>query len=254
MGCINDIKPRIIEAIILTFTIIGIGFLIWGCAENPWDDISTGGKIFFIIGCACIVLNLLLILLLMCFRIGNKINQSLNGAGKCLSITMLVLEIIGLVAFIISEIIIFINMGDKDDDNYNGYYDDYYYDYTVRRRRTKYSRSEWAAVVCSLTAAEIALALNIVFTDFLIKSIYAKINTPYRDYLNTKNKSITSDVSNIANDNVDYSKSINIYNTPPENGQNVLTFIGYDKDGHPIYSGANQYYVQNNGNINKDKK
>ena len=26
----------------------------------------------------------------------------------------------------------------------------------------------------------------------------------------------------------------------------MLTFIGYDKDGHPIYSGSNQYFTQNN--------
>ena len=228
MGCLNDIRPRILEVIILSFTIIGIGFLIWGIAEIPWDDISTGGKIFFVIGCACIVLNLLILLILMCLRIGNKINESANSVGKCLSITILVFEIIGLVAFIIGEIIIFFNMGDKNDDHID--YDNGYY---TRRWRGKYTRSEWAAVVIPLTAAEIALGLNILFTDFLIKSIYAKINTPYSQYLENKKK---SDV----NSSNDFSKSINIFNAPVENGQNTLTFIGYDKDGHPIYSGNNK--------------
>ena len=242
MGCLNDIKPRILEVIILSFTLVGIGFLIWGIAEIPWDDISTGGKIFFAIGCACIVLNLLILLILMCLRIGNKINTSANNAGKCLSITMLVFEILGLIGFIISEIIMFFNMGDKNDD----YYEDYDNGYWRRRWRGKYSRAEWAAVVVPLTAAEIALGLNILFTDFLIKSIYAKINTPYSQYLETQKKSEV----NSAND---YSKSINIFNEPIENGQNILTFIGYDKDGHPIYSGSNKYYTKNNENVEKTK-
>ena len=238
MGCLNDIRPRILEVIILSFTIVGIGFLIWGIVEIPWDDIKKGGKIFFVIGCGCLALNLLILLILMFLRIRNKINESANNAGKCLSITMLVFEICGLVAFIISEIIMFFNMGDKNDDYYedNGYW--------RRGRRGKYTRAEWAAVVVPLTAAELALALNILFTDFLIKSIYAKINTPYSQYLETKTK---SDV-NSAND---YSKSINVFNAPIENGQNVLTFIGYDKDGHAIYSGTNKYYTKNNGNIKK---
>ena len=171
----------------------------------------------------------------MCLRIGNKINESSNGAGKCLSISMLIFQILGLVSFIISEIIIFFNMGDKNDNR------------NWRRGRGKYSRSEWAAVVVPITAAEIALALNAVFTDFLIKAIYAKINTPYKQYLETQKNTDVTSVN-------DYSKSINIFNTPVENGQNTLTFIGYDKDGHPIYSGNNQYYTQNNANINKGQK
>ena len=177
----------------------------------------------------------------MCLRIGNKINTSANNAGKCLSITMLIFEILGLIAFIISMIIMFFNMGDKNDD----YHKDYENGYSGRRG--KYSRAEWAAVVMPLTAGVIALGLNILFTDFLIKSIYAKINTPYSEYLETQKNSEVSSAN-------DYSKSINICNGPIENGQNALTFIGYDKDGHPIYSGSNKYYTKNNGNVEKNKK
>ena len=71
---------------------------------------------------------------------------------------MLIFEILGLVSFIISEIIIFFNMGDKNED--------YYDNRNWRRGRRKYSRSEWADVVVPITAADIALALNAVFTDF----------------------------------------------------------------------------------------
>ena len=39
MGYLNDLKPRILEVIILSFTIVGIGFLVWGIAGIPWDDI-----------------------------------------------------------------------------------------------------------------------------------------------------------------------------------------------------------------------
>ena len=47
---------------------------------------------------------------------------------------MLIFEILGLVSFIISEIIIFFNMGDKNED--------YYDNRNWRRGRRKYSRSE----------------------------------------------------------------------------------------------------------------
>ena len=243
MGCLNSVKPRVQEILIVVFTIIAIGFLIWGIIDIPWSDIKTGGKILFYIGCGLTVLILLLTLILMCIRIGNKINESLNGIGKCLCMTLMVCNILGLIAFIISEIIIFINMDDARDDYYNE--NDYYGYRRHRRWDDKYSHAEWGATVCSLTAAEIALALNIVVLNYLIKVVWAKTNLPYSDYLQTQNTNSINEIATIQNDNT-YSKSINVYNTPPANNQNMLKFIGYDKDGHPIYSGTTQYYTPNN--------
>ena len=235
MGCLNSVKPRILELLKIVFTVIGIGFLIWGVIDIPWDDISDAGKIFFAIGCGLLIIGLLILFVLMCLRIGNKINESKNSAGKCLCITMLTVDILSLIIFIIAEIIIFINMGDKDDEYWenNGYY-------RGRRRRTKYSNEEWWATICSLTAAEIALVLNIIITDYLIKVIWAKTNLCYSDYCLQNPTEITTTVNNETGN----AKSINVFNTPPQTNQNILTFIGYDKDGHPIYSGSNQYFTQ----------
>lgn len=237
MGCFNSVKPRVLELLTLVFTVVAIGFLIWGIVDIPWDDISTAGKVFYYIGCGLVVLVLLILFVLMCIRIGNKINESLNGTGICLCITMMVVEVLAIVALIIAEIIIFANMGDKNDE----YWDDNYYNGTKRRRRwNKYSRAEWWSAVCSVTAGEIAMALNIVCADYLLKVIRAKCKTCYSDYLETQNKNNAT--QNTSNEN--YTKSINIFNTPPAANQNTLSLIGYDKDGHPIYAGSNQYFTQ----------
>ena len=253
MGCLNSLKPRILEVIMLAVTVIAIGFLIWGIVDIPWDDIKVGGKIFFYIGCGMTALVFLMILILMCIRIGNKINESQNGMGKCLCITSMICNIIGLIAFIIGEIIIFINMDDARDDYYE---QNYGYEYGYRRHRRwddYYSHAEWGATVCSITAGEIALAINIFVLNFLIKVVWAKTNLAYYDYLDSQNVNSINEIGNIQNDNT-YTKSINVYNIPPNNNQNMLKFIGYDKDGHPIYSGTAQYYTPNNIVNNGAKK
>ena len=50
MGCMNHVKPRVLEVSTLIFTAIGIGFYVWGIVDIPWDDISKAGKGFFILG------------------------------------------------------------------------------------------------------------------------------------------------------------------------------------------------------------
>ena len=161
----------------------------------------------------------------------------------------MIIEILGFLIIIVSEIIILVNMGDKNDK----YLDEN--DWSRRSRwRSKYSRREWWATICAVTAGEVALALDAICTDYLIKVIYAKTNLPYDDYLKEENKIVITD--KVSEPNI--SRSINVFNTPPQ--QNVLTFIGYDKDGHPIYSGSNQYFTQNqnikqvNNNNNANKK
>ena len=252
MGCMNSVKPRVLELLILVFTVVAIGFLIWGIVDIPWDDISTAGKIFYYIGCGFVVLVLLILLVLMCLRIGNKINGSKNEAGICLCITMMVCEVLAIVAFVIAEIIIFVNMGDKDDD----YWDENYYNGRRRRWRSKYDWEEWWSAVCSVTAGEIAMGLNIACTDYLLKIIRAKCNTCYSDYLETQNKTNITQNSNSGIGN-NLSRNIEIFNTPPQANQNTLTLIGYNKNGHPIYSGSAQYFTQNQPNnavINKQIK
>jgi hypothetical protein len=47
------------------------------------------------------------------------------------------------------------------------------------------------------------------------------------------------------NSNNIFSRTVNVFSTTENNGVNgnQLNFLGYDKDGHPIYSGNTQYGV-----------
>ena len=224
--CLATLKPKSIEIIALICNIVSIGFLIWGIADIPWDDISTAGKIFFFITCGCVVLTLIFLLGLMCIRCSGKINTSKNSTAKCLCIAMIVFDILAFILIIIAEIIIFYNMDDKDDDYY-------YYDYNYRRRRrSKYSDREWAASIISISAAEIAIICHSYCANFLLKLISARTDTSYLDYMEKKE-----------NNNI-VSRTINVFNQPNNIvGNNQLTLIGYDKNGHPIYSGNTQYFT-----------
>ena len=50
-------------------------------------------------------------------------------------------------------------------------------------------------------------------------------------------------VSYINNNSEGKVTTINVFSTPPNN--NNLTFLGYDKDGRPIYAVNNQYRTMN---------
>ena len=224
--CLTTLKPRIIEIVALICNIIEIGFLIWGIVDVPWSDIKMGGKVMFYIACVLVILTFLFLLGLMCLRCGNKINTTKNGAGKCLCITDLVFDILAEIAIIIAEIIILNNMNDKDD---NSFFD---YGYRYNSRYSKYSRREWAAAAISITAAEIFIGLHCYCVSFLLKLIYLKTNLSYLKYRDTQEP----------NDDI-IGRTINVFNTQ-DNNVNQLKFLGYDKDGHPIYSGNAQYFTQ----------
>ncbi len=233
--CLMTLKPRVIEVIALIANLIEIGFLIWGIAGIPWDDISTGGKILFYAACAVVVLTFFITLILMCLRCGNKINTTKNSTGKCICITGIVLDIIGEILIIIAEIVILYKMYDKDDEYYYG--DDGYYNDRYRRRRrwdSLYSDSEWAAAIVPPSAAEIGLGIHLYCLSFLLKLIYFKTNKSYLRYKETEE-----------NPNDIFSRTINAMNSPPEITNNQLNFLGYDQNGHPIYSGNTQYFTQN---------
>jgi hypothetical protein len=234
--CLTTLKPKTIEIIALLCNIVSIGFLVWGIVDIPWDDISTAGKIFFFITCGCVVLTLIFLLGLMCIRCSGKINTSKNSSAKCLCITMIVFDVLAFILIIISEIIIFYNMDDKDDDYY---YDDYRY----RRRSSKYSDREWAASVISISAAEIAIICHTYCANFLLKLISAKTNQSYLEYMEQRE------------DNNIVSRTINVINQPTNNDRNnQFTFIGYDKNGHPIYQGNTQYFTSTATNSNANGK
>ena len=241
--CLTALKPKCIEIIALICNILEIGFLIWGIAGIPWNDIKIGGKIVFFILCAFIVLTLLILLILMCFRCANTINTSKNGAAKCLCITMMVFDILSEILIVIAEIIIINNMRDKDDYRFGYGYD--YYDYNRNRyRNSRYSNGEWAAAFISITITEIALAIHGYCANFLLKLIIAKTNKSFAEYMETRSQ----DNSSMA------SRTVEIFNSPNNPTDNQLKFIGYDQNGHPIYSGTTQYFTQNKAESNKKRK
>ena len=226
--CLTTLKPRCIEIMALICNILEIGFLVYGIVDIPWDDIKMGGKIVFYITFALAVISLIILLILMCLRCGNKINTTKNSAGKCLCITEIIIDIVAGILIVIAEVIILYNMYDKDD-----WYDDDYY-YYRRRRRSNYSDSEWACVYVSLTGFEIVLAIHFYCTSFLIKLISAKTNLSYLKYMEKKEE------------NSIVARTMNVFNNPPnQNNNSQLNFLGYDQNGHPIYAGNTQYMTVN---------
>jgi hypothetical protein len=220
------LKPRCIEVMGLISNLVAIGFLVWGLAEIPWSDIRNGGKITFFIGSGFTVITLLFIFVLMCFRCGNKINTTKNSAGKCICITALVFNFLALILIIIGEIVIIYDMDDPD------YYDYYWDDYRSRRRYSYYSDAERAAAIISPSGAEIAIIIYGYCISFLLKLIFAKTDLSYLEYKETQDNSQNNIIA----------RTIGVFNSPPNN--NELRFLGYDQNGHPIYSGNTQYYTQ----------
>ena len=237
--CLSALKPKCIEVIALICNILEIGFLIWGIIKIPCNDIKIGGKIVFFIPCAFVVLTLLILLILMCFRCANKINTSKNGTAKCLCIVMIVFDILSEILVVIAEIIIINNMRDKDGYSYGYGYGYDYYDYNRRNyNNSKYSNGEWAAAVISVSIAEVALMIHCYCANFLLKLINAKTNKSYLDYIETR-----SQENNIT-------RNVEVFNSPQNQTNTQLNFIGYDQYGHPIYSGNTQYFAQNQNTNN----
>lgn len=232
--CLMTLKPRVIEIMALICNLIQIGFLIWGIVGIPWDDIKAGGKATFFPTCGFVVLSLIILIIIMCLRCGNKINTTKNSAGLCLCITMVVFDIIALILIIIAEICIIFNMYDKEDI----YYDRHYREY--RRRNKTFSDAEWVAAIVSTSVVEVATLIHCYCSSFLIKLIKSKTDLSYIKYLESKE------------DNNIVTRTIDVINGPSGlQNNNQLTFIGYDKDGHPLYSGNAQYFkVNQNPNPN----
>ena len=233
--CLTALKPKCIEIIALICNILEIGFLIWGIAGIPWNDIKIGGKIVFFIPCAFIVLTLLILLILMCFRCAKTINTSKNGAAKCLCITMMVFDILSEILIVIAEIIIINNMRDRYGNN-SGHTYDYYY-IRSNYRNSQYSDGQWAAATISISVTEVVLIIHCCCANFLFKLINAKTNKSYLEYMETRSKD---------NNN---NKTVEIYNSPQNQTNTQINLIRNYQNGHPIYSGNSQYSIKNQ-NIN----
>ena len=260
--CLFTLRPPIVEWMALLANLIVIGFLVWAIVDLPWGDLNTGSKVCFYIAFGLIIITLILLLIIMILRCMKTINTTRNSTAKCLCYSALVFDILGFIMIIIAEAIIINRMWDLDGDSY--------YRHGRRRYDTNdyFTNREWAAAIIPTSVAEIGTVIYCYCVSFLAKLITLKTDLSYNEYLDTINeKSVGVD----SNTNLEGYNStvINVYNTPPNN-QNTLTFIGYDKDGHPIYSGNQQYRtinapvytqnianqnnnVNNNNNINNNK-
>ena len=231
--CLLPLKPKFIELIALLTNLVEIGFLIWGIVDIPWSHISTGGKVCFYIGCGLIIITFILLIDLIILRCKKTINSSRNRTAICLCITDCVFNFLALFMIAISEVIIIKKMSDLDDDR----------SYWSRKRSyhggSYFTHREWLAVIISTIAAEIGIVCHFYCLSFLYKLIRLKTDLSYAEY-KYKNSEQVSYINNNSEGKV---TTINVFSTPPNN--NNLTFLGYDKDGRPIYAGNNQYRTMN---------
>ena len=228
--CLLNLKPISIEIIALFANLFEIGFLIWGIVDIPWDDMTTGAKVCFYITCGLILLTFFLLLIIMCLRCSGNINTTKNGIASCLCITTLIFDILAFILIIISECLILYKMWDIDDDS--GYWGHRH------RHRSNFSDTEWACAVISLSVAELGILVHSYCISFLLKLIHLKTNLSYREYMDSVDKNVITD------SNIITTRAINVFQSPP-NINNNLTLLGYDKDGHPIYSGNTTYQIVN---------
>lgn len=235
--CLLTLKPKYVELIGLLANVVEIGFLIWGIAGIPWSDINTGSKVCFFITCGLVLITLIILVILMILRCNNTINNSRNSTGKCLCIAGLIIDILAFIMIIITEAIILYKMYDLD---YNGgYRNGRYYG-----RNGYFSGAEWAAAVISTSATEIGIMVHTYCISFLMKLIHLRTDLSYYEY----NKNLPSNRDSSNNDG-NLATTVNVYPVPPNN--NNLSFLGYDKDGRPIYAGNDQYRTINAPVINQ---
>ena len=234
--CLLGIRPKYIELIALIANVIEIGFLIWGAAGIPWGDLNSGGKACYFITCALIIITFILTIILMVLRCKGHINSSSNKTGYGICLTTVIIDVIAFIMIVISEAVILYKMWDLDDD----------YEYW-RGRRYYYSKgyfsdAEWAAAIVPMSVAEICLIAHFYCLSFLLKLIKLKTDLSYIEYNESQTNNSSGNILSSSANYVTPGTTINVYNTPPPpNNQQVLSFIGYDNQGHPIYAGNNQY-------------
>ena len=230
--CLLGVRPKYLELIALLANIIEIGFLIWGAAGIPWSDLNSGRKACYYIAFGLIILTFILTIIIIVLRCGGRINSSPNKAGYAICLTAVIIDVIAFIMVIIAEALILYRM--------------------------------WEAIIPT-SAAELCTIAHFYCLSFLLKLIKLKTDLSYIEYNETQTNNSSGNVLNSSGGyNATPGTMINVYNTPPppNNNQQVLSFIGYDKDGHPIYAGNNQYVdlnyprntqpiVNRNNNVNQ---
>ena len=126
---------------------------------------------------------------------------------------MLFFDIISVILVFIDFIFIAKNMEDAENKIYNN---------------KNYSDRKWSEFYISWILTEINIIYHGWCSYCLLQLIKAKTNICYLDYAKQQISTI-----------------VNIYNIPQSNlNINQLSFVGYDKDQHPINTGNNQNITQ----------
>jgi hypothetical protein len=240
--CLLAVRPRYIELIALLANVIEIGFLIWGILGIPWGDLNTASKVCYYITCGLVLMTFILLIILMILRCNKSINNSRNSTGKCLSITNTVIDVLAFIMIIVSECLILYKMYDLDydwdywDRRRSGHYD---------RRNGYFSNGEWAAAFFSTSVTEICIIAHFYCVSFLYKLIHLKTDLSYAEYKD-KYEPENNVINNTSDGNIPNATTINVYNSPPNYiNNNNMTFLGYDKEGRPIYAGNDRYRTIN---------
>lgn len=213
--CLAVLKPQIIEVIALISNFIMIGCFVWSIIGIPWDVINTGGKVLFYISFGFAIIAIILLIGIMIVRCQGTINGEKNGCGLCSLITLIVIDIVGFVLLIITEFIIINKMHDKNKASH-------WRGWSYNSKEDEISGSEWAAAAGSFSVIEVFWIIHTFCCICLYRLVDIRTNECYADYLaecaecNTVNPVTTNNITD---------------NRPS------LNFIGYDKNGAPIYQG-----------------
>lgn len=212
--CLSVLKPRMIELIALISNIIMIGCFIWSAIGIPWEVVNTGGKVVFYIAFGFAVIAIIILIIIMVLRCQNTINGEKNSLGLCLLITIIIVNIIGFVFLIIAEILIINKM--RDEDRHSNWRD-----WTYNSNDYKISGGDWAASAVSFTIIQVFWIILSFCCTCLYKLVDLRTNDCYADYLAECGE--CNEHRDSTNNQTD--------NRP------TLNFIGYDKNGAPIYQG-----------------
>lgn len=206
--CLSTLRARTIELIALLCNIIIIGLFIWSLIGIPWDWVRKIGKILLFVSLGFSIIDFLLLLILIFLRCQGTINGEKNGCGNCFVITLMIFDTIGFIIVIVAESIILRDMRKDNDNNYKEW------------KKDDITTGEWLASALSLSLIEILWMINGFCASCLHSLISLRTNGSYADYLKESGESKNNTLS-----------SINGSNQPS------VKFIGYDKNGKPIYSG-----------------
>ena len=224
--CCRCCSPQCQTITNLVFTIIIFALMVANIINISWGDelIGTESKTFFFIPFALTVVSLIIIIILIYLRCKNVLNSSKHCLGLTLVIILLIIDII-------SYILLYIGISFLTGDLRDIHDRDTEWEYKPGRNyATKGSAIEDFKVLfffISSTVFMILLTIKICFDVFILISVCRKTDLSYN-----QQKELEKEKKNMN----ETREAVNVYNPSNVQIMNNFQFIGYDKDGKPIYS------------------